>query len=144
MKRLTAISICAFFAAACSQQQDYKTERDQVMKFHDVVMEDQGVVVGNQMKLDSLIKDLRKAKSIRPEIDTLKEKIQMLELKASLSHAEEQMNNWMHKFEPDVSNKSNEDAIVYFKGEKAKIARIDSLYKQEIKVSNAYLSKFKK
>ncbi|MNY82604.1 hypothetical protein D3C86_2248100 [compost metagenome] len=58
--------------------------------------------------------------------------------------AEDSMNDWMHKFEPDVTGKSNDEAIQYFEAEKAKIATIDSLYKVEIKVSGEYLSKFKK
>jgi hypothetical protein len=54
------------------------------------------------------------------------------------------MNNWMHQFEPDVTGKSNEDAIVYFQSEKRKIAAIDSVYKQEIQTSGEYLKKFDK
>ncbi|MNY83295.1 hypothetical protein D3C86_2259730 [compost metagenome] len=54
------------------------------------------------------------------------------------------MNDWMHNFEPDVTGKSNEDAVQYFKDEKAKIAEVDSLYKKEIASSNAYLERFKK
>lgn len=138
-----AVAIVAM-AAACTQQKDYKKERDEVMKFHDIVMEDQGVVVSNQMKLDSLLKGLKGLKKSKPEIDTLKEKAQMVGLKAKLAAAEEEMNTWMHKFEPDVTGKSNEDAVKYFQAEKTKVARIDSLYKQEIKISNDYLTKFRK
>lgn len=131
-------------AAACSQNKDYKAERDEVMKFHDIVMQDQGVVVGNQMKLDSLMKDLKGLKKLKPDLDTLKEKKEMVGLIAKLAAADEEMNAWMHQFEPDVTGKSNDVAVKYFQKEKVKIAKIDSLYKQEIKISNDYLTKLKK
>lgn len=131
-------------AAACTPGPDYKTVREEVMKFHDVVMADQGVVVRHQMKLDTLLKDLKGLKSRFPEIDTLKEKVAITALIADLTKAENSMNDWMHKFEPDVSGQSNEAAVQYFKAEMLKIMAVDSLYKKEIRSSGAYLSKFGK
>ena len=131
-------------AAACSEPVNYKTERDEVMKFHDVVMEDHGVLIANQMKLDSMLKDLPALKQKFPAIDTAKEKVVLQLAIASLADAEELMNDWMHKFEPDVSGKSNEEAVIYFKAERAKIAKIDSLYKGQIKASNHYIAQFRK
>ncbi|WP_316811567.1 hypothetical protein [Pedobacter heparinus] len=130
--------------AACKPGVDYKTVRDEVMKFHDIVMADQGVVVNNQMKLDTLLKDMKDLKTRFPAIDTGKEKETINALMADLTKAENSMNDWMHKFEPDVSGKSNEAAVQYFKAEMAKIVAVDSLYKQEIKSSGAYLHKFGK
>lgn len=144
MKRLLSIMAAAVLAAACNPKQDYKKERDEVMKFHDVVMEDHGIVVNNQMKLDSMLKDMKGLKTSQPSLDTATARTEMEKLKTSLAAAEDRMNDWMHQFEPDVTGKSNEDAINYFKAEKVKIRQIDSLYKQEIKTSDAYLNKFKK
>lgn len=148
MKRIIFIAFIALTAAACTQQNngttDYKAVRDEVMKFHDVVMGDHSALVNNQMKLDTLMKDLKGLKTKFPEIDTIKEKQAMLILVNDLSKAEDLMNDWMHKFEPDVTGKSNEVAVQYFKEEKKKIEVIDSLYKQEIKLSDDYLGKFKK
>lgn len=138
----------AILAIACNQQQkqekDYKVVRDEVMQFHDLVMADHRVIVKNQMKLDSLLKDLKGLKVKFPEIDTVKEKERVTALIRDLSKAEDQMNDWMHRFEPDITGKSNEVAVQYFKDEKAKIAAIDSLYKKEISLSNVYLDKFEK
>lgn len=144
MKKLVGIVLLALGAAACTQTADYKKERDEVMKFHDLVMGDQTAIVNYQMKLDTLMKDLKGLKVKYPEIDTLKEKESMKALLQDLNTAEDSMNDWMHKFEPDVTGKSNEESVKYFKAEKAKIQRVDSLYKKEIKSSEAYLSKFKK
>ena len=135
-------------AVACNpqkkQETDYKAVRDEVMKFHDVVMADHGVIVNNQMKLDTLLRDLKGLKSKFPEIDTLKEREAIVGLIKDLTGAEDSMNDWMHNFEPDVTGKSNEVAVQYFREEKAKIAKVDSLYKKEIAVSNVYLEKFKR
>lgn len=136
--------LLAIVAMACTQTGDYKKERDEVMKFHDLVMGDQSVIVNNQMKLDTLLKDLKGLKTRFPEIDTLKEKATIQTLLKDLTTAEDGMNDWMHKFEPDVTGKSNEESVKYFIAEKAKIKAVDSLYKKEIKSSDAYLSKFKK
>lgn len=146
MKNILGIVLIASVAVACNQKKetDYKVVRDEVMKFHDVVMADHGVIVNNQMKLDTLLKDLKGLKLKFPEVDTLKEKDAIATLIKDLTTAEDSMNDWMHKFEPDVTGKSNEVAVAYFNEEKAKIAAVDSLYKKEIGLSNAYLEKFKK
>ncbi|TCC97087.1 hypothetical protein [Pedobacter hiemivivus] len=144
MKKSIGALFIAIGAIACTQKGDYKVVRDDVMKFHDVVMADHGKIVNNQMALDTLMKDIKGLKTKFPELDTLKEKTEINALLSKLTQAEDSMNDWMHKFEPDVTGKSNEAAIKYFESEKAKIAAIDSLYKSEIKLSDDYLSKFKK
>lgn len=148
MKRIIVIAFIALIVAACTQQikdtTDYKAVRDEVMKFHDVVMGDHSVLVGNQMKLDTLLKNLSGLKTKFPDVDTVKEKEAILAMVKDLSKAEDDMNDWMHKFEPDVTGKTNEVAVQYFKDERKKIEVIDSLYKQEIKLSDEYLNKFKK
>lgn len=144
MRKLIGVLFVSVAAMACAPKEDYKTVRDEVMKFHDVVMVDQSTVVGNQMKLDTLLKDLKGLKTRFPAVDTIKEKAAITALIADLTKAEDGMNDWMHKFEPDASGKSNEAAVEYFKAEKAKIAAVDSLYKKEIKLSGDYLKKFNK
>lgn len=144
MRKLIGILLVTIAVSACKQSVDYKTVREEVMKFHDVVMADQSVVVNNQMRLDTLLKDLKGLKARFPDVDTLKEKENLKALIADLTKAEDSMNDWMHKFEPDVSGKSNAEAVQYFKDEMVKIKAVDSLYKKEIKSSAAYLNKFGK
>ena len=144
MKRFLSVLAVAAIAGACTPAVNYKTERDEVMKFHDVVMEDHGVLIANQMKLDSLLKDLPGLKKRVPSIDTAKEKVVLQISIERLKHAETLMNDWMHKFEPDITGKSIDEAIKYFRAERLKIASIDSLYKGQIKASNQYLSQLGK
>lgn len=144
MKNTIGVLLLVVFVISCKQGENYKDVRDEVMKFHDVVMEDHGKIVSNQMKLDTLLRSLDLVKQRFPETDTLKEKTEIIALLKRLTGSEESMNDWMHKFEPDVTGKSNEAAVLYFKEEKTKIYKIDSLYKADIAVSDAYLTKFKK
>jgi GTPase involved in cell partitioning and DNA repair len=130
--------------SACKQEEDYKKVRDEVMDFHDEVMNDNGHIVNNQMKLDTLLHQLKSIKTQFPAMDTLQEAVMIKSIIKELNHAEELMNDWMHKFEPDATGKSNAEAVKYFKSEKARVAQIDSLYKQEILSSDTYLSKFEK
>jgi hypothetical protein len=144
MKDIIRVLLLIMVVISCKQGENYKDVRDEVMKFHDVVMEDHGKIVSNQMKLDTLLQSLKLVKQRFPETDTLKEKNAISALLKQLTSSEESMNDWMHKFEPDVTGKSNEEAVTYFKEEKTKIRKIDSLYKADIAVSDAYLNKFKK
>ncbi|WP_316752233.1 hypothetical protein [Pedobacter gandavensis] len=144
MKKLVGAMLLAITAMACTQPVDYKKERDDVMKFHDVVMGDHSTIVNYQMKLDTLQQNMAALKTKHPEIDTLKEKETITALLKDLTTAEDRMNDWMHKFEPDITGKSNGEAIQYFQKEKEKIVAVDSLYKKEIKTSAAYFSKFPK
>lgn len=143
MFRTLGILIIIIAFAACKPQTDYKTKRDEVIKLHDVVMADQGKVVSREIQITDILKDLRTLKSKNPDIDTLLEKDSLHIIHARLSKADEAMNDWMHQFEPDVTGKSNEEAVQYFEAEKLKIQKVDTLFKQEIKAADAYLSKFK-
>ena len=129
---------------ACKPATDYKQKREEVIKYHDVVMADAGQVVDKQMRLTGMLKDLAGLKARNPGIDTLVEKDSIVTVQAKLNQADEAMNDWMHQFEPDVTGKSDAEAISYFEAEKIKIQRVDSLFKQEIKSADRYLSKFKK
>lgn len=143
MFRTLGILIIIFALAACKPQTDYKTTRDEVIKLHDVVMADQGKVVSREIQITEMLKDLKALKTTNPAIDTLVEKDSLRAIHSRLSKADEAMNDWMHQFEPDVTGKSNEEAVKYFEAEKLKIQRVDTLFKQEIKGADAYLSKFK-
>lgn len=128
----------------CKPTADFKEKRTEVIKYHDVVMADAGNVADKQLQLGDMLKNLAELKRKYPVIDTIKEKDSILYVQQRLNKAEDAMNDWMHKFEPDVTGKSDEQAISYFESEQLKIKHIDSLFKQEISFADRYLSKFKK
>lgn len=135
--------LLAATTVSCMQEKDYKVSRDEVMKLHDLVMADQSRIVDNQMKADTLLGNLSALKIKFPDLDTIAAQDTLRMVSLNLARAEEAMNTWMHEFEPDVTGKSNEQAISYFVAEKLKIASIDSMYKAELKISDAYLNKFR-
>ena len=143
MKTILVLIALAIGAAACTPSANYKTERDEVMKYHDTVMQGHAQVVNNQLKLDTLLRSLSDLKRRQPQIDTLKEKVTMNETLVRLHKAEGLMNKWMQEFEPDITGKSEAAALAYFKAEQVKIAAIDSIYKSEINLSTNYLLKFR-
>lgn len=144
MKKIWTAAFLVILITACTQPQtSYKAERDKVIEQHDVAMADHGIILGNRMKIDSLLKMLPALKEKDPELDTLAEKEKMMEISNELTDAEERMNTWMLEFEPDVTGKSNEEAVQYFRSEKKKVHAIDSLYRSQIAISNTYLRKFR-
>jgi inactivated superfamily I helicase len=144
MKKISGMFMLVLAFTSCKQQADYKATRDQVIKVHDVVMADHGKVVDQQLKLGEMLKNMSAVKANNPQLDTLKEKDSISVVRDRLNVAEEAMNTWMHEFEPDVTGKSNDEAVAYFEAEKLKIQQVDSLFKAELKRAEAYLSKFKK
>lgn len=139
--------IFAFFVITCygcKPKVDYKEKRAEVIKYHDAVMADAGNVADKQMQLNDMLKNLASVKAKNPLIDTIKEKDSIRVVQERLNKVDDAMSDWMHKFEPDVTGQTDEQAIAYFESEKLKIRHVDALFKQEIKFADIYLSKFKK
>lgn len=144
MKTLILIAAMAIFAVACQPKADVTTIKDETMKLHDVVMADHSKIIGNQMKIDTLLRSLGDLKTKFPTIDTAAEKVELQKLMTDLVKAEESMNDWMHNFNGDFKNEADTAVYNYYKKEHDKIAKVDELYKTEIKKSDTYLIKFKK
>lgn len=105
---------------------------DQVMKVHEKVMEVDGQVIANRMKLDTLLKD-----------NTLAAKDTALMLNKKLTAAEDAMEDWMHKFDYEQKGKSDEEVITYMNNQKKLIMAIDSQLNIAVTESNLYLKKIK-
>ncbi len=143
MKRIIIICLTVLGLQACQHVQDYKAVRQEVMDAHDKVMIDGEIAIRNKMKLDTLASCLDSLNKIKVISDTVAENQKITALQLKLNKADEQMNDWMHKFDAELGDKSNEEAVLYFKGEKEKVKSLDSLYKVAISESTSYLSKFK-
>ena len=113
MKKILITVFIGLALSACSDGK--KQEKDllnNILKVHDKLMGNDDALMKNKMQLDSLLK--------LPAKDTA-EKVNMRALDTKLLAAEEAMETWMHQFEPDVTNKSHDDVMKYYEGQKKQI-----------------------
>lgn len=143
MKRYAIAVILPLVMQACSSGPDYKEARAEVLELHDKVMIDSEKAIRNRMKLDTLSSKMDSLKQLKPGLDTGVASQKMAALKARLDSADEQMNIWMRAFDPELGNRSDDEAVAYFKEEEGKIRRLDSAYAAVIRESDAFLSDLK-
>jgi hypothetical protein len=132
MKKILITAFIGLSLSACSDGK--KQEKDllnNILKVHDKLMGNDDALMKNKMQLDSLLK--------LPAKDTA-EKANMKAIDMKLAAAEEAMENWMHNFEPDVTNKSHDEIIKYFNDQKKGIMSVDSQMNAAITESTKYLS----
>lgn len=124
---------------ACRNEPDYKVVRADVVALHDKLMADGEKAIHNKMALDTFaIRELPN----RMDLDTAAERRQIIKLMNLLDEADESMMDWMQDFKADVEGMSNAKAVEYFRAEKVKLVKMDSLYKAALDGSEAYLKRF--
>jgi hypothetical protein len=132
MKKISIVALISLALTACSDNK--KQEKDllnNVLKVHDKLMGQDEILMKNKMRLDTLLK--------LPAKDTAeKTNIKAIELK--MTSAEEAMETWMQKFEPDMTGKSHDEVIKYYNEQKKGIMAVDSQMNIAITESNKYLS----
>lgn len=135
MKNLFIAAFAVFALSACNDGKDQeKALQDEVIKIHDKVMGNDNSLMDNKMKIDTLI---------TTTTDTA-QKAQLVRLNAELMVAEQAMENWMQKFDPEQGNKSHDEKVAYLTSQKKQIMTIDSLMNVAIDKSTAYLNTIKK
>lgn len=143
MKRYMLAALLPLLLQACTSSGDYKEVRKEVLELHDSVMIDTEKAIRNKMKLDTLSGRMDSLKQADPALDTVLTSQKITRLKSRLDSADEQMHTWMRAFEPEVADRSNDDAVAYFENEKRKIAKLDSFYAEVLKESDQFLSELK-
>ena len=132
MKKLSIIIFACLFFTACSNGKKQEKELlNNILKVHDKVMRKDEALMKNKMQLDSLLK--------LPAKDTA-EKTNMKAMELKLTAAEEAMETWMQKFEPDLTGKSHDEIIKYYNEQNKSIAGVDSLMNAAVTESTKYLS----
>ncbi len=144
MKTIFFLLLVAVGFASCTQKESYKVVRQQVLDEHDKIMMDTERAFKNKMNLDRLGLKLDSLKSIYLEIDTVIERERINTLRNKLIQVDDEMNTWMHQFDAELGEKSNEEALAYFEAEKQKVNSLDTLYKDVLKQSDDYLKRFNK
>lgn len=135
MKRLliVALTFPLFYSCADNTRQE-KTLLNDILKVHDKVMNKDELLMKNKSRLDSLLK--------LPAKDTA-ERVNIRGIDLRLTAAEEAMENWMTKFQPDVTGKSHDEVMKYYNDQKKQVTAVDSQVNVAIKESNQYLSTHK-
>lgn len=133
MKNLSVTLLAILVFTACSSNKKQEDELlKNILKIHDKVMGKDEALMKNKMALDSLIK--------LPAKDTA-EKTNMKAVELKLKAAEEAMEIWMQKFDPDVINKKPHNEIVkYYNEQEKSIKSVDSLMDAAVTESTKYLS----
>ena len=135
MKKLIIAAFAAFALSACNDGKNQeKVLQDDVIKIHDKVMGDDNRLMDNKMKIDTLL---------TTTTDTA-QKAALTHLNAELLVAEQAMENWMQKFDPEQANKSSDEKVAYLTDQKKQIMTIDSLMNTAINKSTEYLNTIKK
>lgn len=132
MKKCFILILSCSILAGCKD--NTKQEKDllnDILKVHDKVMGNDEALMKNKMHLDSLLK--------LPAKDTA-EKVNIKAIDTKLLAAEEAMETWMQKFQPDMTGKSHEEIMNYYNGQKKQIMSVDSQINAAITESNKYLA----
>lgn len=131
MKKVLAIALCFSLFYACSD--DTKKENDlknEIISMHEKLMNNDEALMKNKMKLDTLLKQKKDTAAVKPLIN-------------KASTADDAMEQWMSKFQPDMTGKSHDEVITYYADQKKQIMAVDSQINAAIKESGQYLSNHK-
>jgi len=132
MKKILIAAFIGLTLSACSDNKKQEKDLlDKVLKVHDKVMSSDDALMKNKMQLDSLLK--------MPAKDTA-ERTNMKAIALKLQAAEEAMEIWMQKFEPDVTGKSYDEVMKYYTQQEKAIQSVDSLMNAAVAESSKYLS----
>jgi hypothetical protein len=129
IKKITIALFAGFALFGCNNDKKDETALlNDVIKTHDKLMTDDGLIMKNKMQLDS-------NNSPKDSVATYKK---------LLDSADNSMMNWMHKFNPDFTGKKHTEIMTYLITQKAQILKLDSQINSAIKVSGDYILRAKK
>jgi hypothetical protein len=131
MKKILAVALSCSLLYACSD--DTKKEnaiKNEVISMHEKLMNNDEVLMKNKMKLDTLLTQKKDTAAVKPLI-------------AKAIAADDAMEQWMSKFQPDMTGKSHDEVMKYYTDQKKQIVAVDSQINVAIKESGQYLSNHK-
>jgi len=130
---LIAAATSLMLAGCADNKAQEKALLDSVIKVHDKVMMDDGVVMKNKMLLKGIAsKD--SAAAVKDSADFYTK---------ILGDADDSMMTWMNKFNPDFTGKSHSEAMSYLHTQKELITKISLKLDSAISASNNYIKKAK-
>jgi len=138
-KTIIAVLVGMVLFGCTDNKKQEKTLLDSIIAVHDKVMRKDDQLMHNKMKLDTLLKT-----QLTGVADTAAEKRQLMGLNVQLTQAEDAMEMWMQKFDPDQKRKSHQEIMDYFSAQKTQVNAVDSSINAAINASTNYLNTLKK
>src|SRR5438128_2231273 len=126
MKKSATLLIfaAASFLCACNNEKDKeKVLLNEVISIHDHIMAKEDKLMHNKMQLDTLLMP-GKGDSTHTVVD----KATMGAYRSKLTAADEAMETWMQKFDPELKGKSHDEKMQYFANQKKIVLAIDSQF----------------
>lgn len=139
MKKIWLLALACLAVAACSDDKaEEKKLMDGILATHDKVMATEDKAMTNKIQIDSLLK----LDKFAPQ-DSALLKADFKTQSANLKAADEAMEDWMHKFDPDYKGKSHADVMEYLNIQNKEINKIDSQLNSSVNLSTKALAKYK-
>ncbi|TKB97706.1 hypothetical protein [Pedobacter cryophilus] len=136
-----------FLLFALSGCQNQKAEQQKLQKEvidqHDVLMGRMDLLQENKSALSLIENKLDSLKKVKPDLDTVQLKTEMIDLKIKLTNADEAMMKWMNNFNTDYTGKNHDEVMSYLKDQKIKIDSVKTLFDQSLSKSGAIIQKYK-
>jgi hypothetical protein len=135
---IAALACLALWGCTDNKKQE-KALLDSVISIHDKVMASDDKLMSNKMKMDTLLKA-----KLTGVADTAAEKTELMGLSVQVVNAEDAMEKWMQKFDPEQKGKSHQQIMDYLSDQKVQVSAIDSSINDAINASGNYLNSLKK
>lgn len=141
MKKLLLPLFAAIVLSACHDpKQDEKALLNEIITIHDKVMGNDEMLMQNKMKLDTILKEGKFPEGRNPIV----ERGVLNAFKYKLNVADNVMENWMQKFDPEQKGKTHEQIMAYYADQKREVSLVDSQLNAAVKESTEYLKAYKK
>jgi hypothetical protein len=111
--------------------------REQIITAHDSLMGEEDQAVTLKMQLDSLAWKTIKAE--QPGLDTTAKQTELKALTGLLNRASDDMSDWMHRFDPELKGKSDDEAAQYYQNQAEKVNLLDKEYRKAINQTTTFL-----
>lgn len=142
-KTLTLLTLLLINLTACvDPKAEQKKLQKEVMAVHDSLMMDMGKLSNSKEKLSLILTKLDSIKTSQSSLDTSNLKTTIFDAKLSLTKADDAMMDWMNGFNPDYTNKSEQEVEVYLKNQKTKIEEVKTLFKNSLFISDSIITKY--
>jgi hypothetical protein len=141
--KYSLIILFSILIIACQPpKKNQESLHTEVMAVHDSLMMDMGKLSDRKTKLTAIISNLDSIKTAQSSLDTSNLKTTIFDAKLSLTKADDAMMDWMNGFNPDYTNKSEQEVEVYLKNQKTKIEEVKTLFKNSLSISDSIITKY--